>query len=82
MNAWNHAIVTGGGSGLGLGFALRLLRRGCKVSVFAQKTGKLVAIAKQTGRRCCVLLGPTPIKLISTTKQFGRASRHISLALN
>ena len=34
MNAWNHAIVTGGGSGLGLGFALRLLRRGCKVSVF------------------------------------------------
>ena len=47
-----------------------------------QKTGKLVAIAKQIGRRCCVLLGPTPIELANTAKRFGQARRNISLALN
>lgn len=33
MNTCKHAIITGAGSGLGLGFSLRLLRRGYKVSV-------------------------------------------------
>ena len=33
MKNWNHALITGGGSGLGLGLAVRLLKRGGKVSV-------------------------------------------------
>ncbi len=33
MKNWNHALITGAGSGLGLGLAVRLLKRGSKVSV-------------------------------------------------
>lgn len=33
MTFWTHALITGGASGLGLGLALRLLRRGTRVSV-------------------------------------------------
>jgi 3-dehydrosphinganine reductase len=33
MNQWRHSIISGGGSGLGLGLAQRLLRRGGKVSI-------------------------------------------------
>lgn len=33
MKVWTHTLVTGGASGLGLGLALRLLRRGTRVSV-------------------------------------------------
>ena len=33
MKAWKHALVTGGASGMGLGLALRLLRRGTHTSV-------------------------------------------------
>lgn len=33
MKIDNHVMITGGGSGLGLGMALRYLKRGCKVSV-------------------------------------------------
>jgi len=34
MTTINHVIVSGGGSGLGLGLASRYLKRGTKVSVF------------------------------------------------
>lgn len=33
MTFWTHALITGGASGLGLGLALRLLRRGTHVSL-------------------------------------------------
>jgi NAD(P)-dependent dehydrogenase (short-subunit alcohol dehydrogenase family) len=33
MKKWTHALISGAGSGLGLAFAVRLLRRGGKVSV-------------------------------------------------
>lgn len=33
MKTYNHVMITGGGSGLGLGMALRYLKRGCQVSV-------------------------------------------------
>ncbi|MBQ0833496.1 SDR family NAD(P)-dependent oxidoreductase [Marinobacter sp.] len=33
MKTYKHVMVTGGGSGLGLGMALRYLKRGCQVSV-------------------------------------------------
>lgn len=33
MTQWQHTIISGGGSGLGLGLSQRLLRRGGKVSV-------------------------------------------------
>jgi 3-dehydrosphinganine reductase len=33
MNQWRHSIISGGGSGLGLGLAQRLLRRGGHVSI-------------------------------------------------
>lgn len=33
MKVWTHALLTGGASGMGLGLALRLLRRGTRVSV-------------------------------------------------
>ena len=33
MKTYNHVMITGGGSGLGLGMALRFLKRGCRVSV-------------------------------------------------
>ncbi|MCK0162413.1 SDR family NAD(P)-dependent oxidoreductase [Marinobacter sp. S6332] len=33
MTIYNHVIITGGGSGLGLGIASRYLQRGCRVSV-------------------------------------------------
>ncbi|WP_237065247.1 SDR family NAD(P)-dependent oxidoreductase [Microbulbifer guangxiensis] len=33
MNNWQHALITGAGSGLGLGIALRLLQRGTRVSI-------------------------------------------------
>lgn len=33
MKKYQHVIVTGGASGLGLGFAVRLLARGCQVSI-------------------------------------------------
>ncbi|SHE71237.1 short chain dehydrogenase [Microbulbifer donghaiensis] len=33
MKLWTHAVISGAGSGIGLGIATRLLRRGSKVSV-------------------------------------------------
>jgi len=33
VKTWNHVIITGGGSGLGLGMAQRFLKRGSRVSV-------------------------------------------------
>ncbi len=33
MKTYTHVMITGGGSGLGLGTAIRYLKRGCKVSV-------------------------------------------------
>lgn len=33
MKTYNHVMITGGGSGLGLGMALRYLKRGIRVSV-------------------------------------------------
>lgn len=33
MKQWKHSVISGGGSGLGLGLAQRLLRRGGKVTV-------------------------------------------------
>src|SRR5699024_336281 len=33
MTSTSHVIITGGGSGLGLGIALRYLKRGCRVSI-------------------------------------------------
>jgi len=33
MKKWNHAIISGGGSGIGLGLACRLLKRGDNVSI-------------------------------------------------
>jgi len=33
MKQWNHAIISGGGSGIGLGLACRLLKRGDNVSI-------------------------------------------------
>ncbi len=40
MTAWTHALITGGASGLGLGLALRLLRRGTRVSVVDLAVGE------------------------------------------
>ena len=39
MTIWNHALITGAGSGLGLGLAVRLLRRGARVSVLDLSLG-------------------------------------------
>ncbi|SDZ84352.1 SDR family NAD(P)-dependent oxidoreductase [Microbulbifer marinus] len=33
MKNWHHAVISGGGSGLGLGIAERLLRRGSRVTI-------------------------------------------------
>lgn len=51
---WQHAIISGAGSGLGHGLAERLLKRGCKVAVLdlavsAQRATVLDAAAKMRG---------------------------------
>lgn len=50
---WNHALITGGGSGLGHGLATRLLRRGCKVTVLDLRVdaarGAALDLAAQQG---------------------------------
>lgn len=40
MKNWQHSIISGGGSGLGLGIAQRLLRRGGKVSILDLTVGE------------------------------------------
>lgn len=55
MTHWNHVLVTGGASGLGLGCALRLLRRGSRVSLLDLALGdtarqQLDAAAIQPGQ--------------------------------
>jgi 3-dehydrosphinganine reductase len=40
MTTWQHAIISGGGSGLGLGLATRLLRRGTNVSILDMALGE------------------------------------------
>lgn len=37
ISKWKNALVTGGASGLGLGFTIRLLRRGVQVTVLGRK---------------------------------------------
>lgn len=52
MKTYSHAVISGGGSGLGHGLALRLLRRGSHVSIFdlslsEQRSSELQSAAEQ-----------------------------------
>lgn len=53
MKTWNHALITGASSGLGLGLAQRLLRRGTSVSIidlqFPQGSQSILERAAETG---------------------------------
>lgn len=56
MTAWRHAIISGGGSGLGHGLAVRLLARGTAVTVLdltvsAEQRARLDAAATAAGAR-------------------------------
>lgn len=48
--AGKHAVVTGGGSGIGLAIAAELLRRGAKVTIMGRDQKRLSAAARGLGR--------------------------------
>ncbi|GAA5524493.1 3-phenylpropionate-dihydrodiol/cinnamic acid-dihydrodiol dehydrogenase [Microbulbifer aestuariivivens] len=56
MTAWKHAMITGGGSGIGYGLTLRMLKRGTQVSILdlnlpEEKKAALDSAAKAGGGR-------------------------------